>query len=281
MQDRSLLPAPCAFSGGGVQLSSISWVCETSPSGQRSQKGSSFESVEVQMKSRMTPVIVILLALAIIVGWNAAAATGHRRTTISFGGSNVERGSGRMVTEQRDLGSFERIESNIGADITVIIGAKQNVDLTYDDNLVEYVTTKIRGKKLVIESSRSFSSSKDCQIKIVVPQLEEIALGGSGNVEVVGLDGDRFSVEIDGSADVVANGAVGELVIEVNGSGNVDTRDLVAGEATVEINGSGDVNVMARDYLTATVNGSGNINYSGNPSQVVRSVEGSGRIRRR
>ncbi len=233
------------------------------------------------MKSRTTSAIAVLLALAIIAGWDVAAAAGHRRTTISFGGSNMEKGSGRMVTEQRDVGSFERIESNIGADITVSIGATQSVSLTYDDNLIGYVTTKVKGRKLVIESSRSFSSSSDCQIKIVVPQLEEVSVGGSGKIEVVGLDADRFAVELDGSADVMASGEVGELAIEVNGSGNVDTRDLVAGEATVEINGSGDVNVMARDYLTATVNGSGDIVYAGNPSQVVRNVEGSGRIRRR
>ncbi len=233
------------------------------------------------MKSRTTSAIVVLLALAIIAGWDVAAAAGHRRTTINFGGSNMEKGSGQMVTELRDIGSFDRIESNIGADIIVSIGATQSVSLTYDDNLIGYVTTKVRGRKLVVESSRSFSSSRDCQIKIVVPQLEEVSVGGSGKIEVVGLDADRFAVEIDGSADVVASGEVGELVIEVNGSGNVDTRDLVAGEATVEINGSGDVNVMARDYLTATVNGSGDIVYTGNPGQVVKNVEGSGRIRRR
>jgi hypothetical protein len=233
------------------------------------------------MKSRTTLVIVVLLVFAIIAEWDVAAAAGHRRTTISFGGSDMEKGSGRMVTEQRDIGSFDRIESNIGADITVSIGATQSISLTYDDNLIGYVTTKVRGKKLVIESSRSFSSSKDCQIKIVVPRLEEVTVGGSGRIEAVGLDADRFSVQIDGSADVVASGEVGELLIEVNGSGNVDTRDLVAGEATVEINGSGDVNVMARDYLTATVNGSGDIVYTGNPGQVVKNVEGSGRIRRR
>ena len=233
------------------------------------------------MKSRTTSAIVVLLALAIIAGWDVAAAAGHRRTTINFGGSNMEKGSGQMVTELRDIGSFDRIESNIGADIIVSIGATQSVSLTYDDNLIGYVTTKVRGRKLVVESSRSFSSSRDCQIKIVVPQLEEVSVGGSGKIEVVGLDADRFAVEIDGSADVVASGEVGELVIEVNGSGNVDTRDLVAGEATVEINGSGDVHVMARDYLTATVNGSGDIVYTGNPGQVVKNVEGSGRIRRR
>ncbi len=193
----------------------------------------------------------------------------------------MERGSGRMITEQRDVGAFSRIESNVGADIMVSIGTPQSVSLTYDDNLIDYVTTKVRGGRLVLESSRSFSSSRDCRVKIVVPRLEEVSVGGSGNIEVIELEGDRLAVNIDGSADVTATGAVGELDVEVNGSGDVDTRDLVAGEVSVEINGSGNVSVMARDYLTVTINGSGDVIYTGDPGQVVKRVEGSGRIRKR
>jgi hypothetical protein len=233
------------------------------------------------MKSRATLAVAVLSLVILFLGTGMLEGTGRGRTTTIIGGAKVEKGSGQVVTELRDIGSFDRIESNIGADIAVTIGASQKVSLSYDDNLIGYITTKVKGGKLIIESDRSISSQENCQFKIVVPQLDGIAVGGSGRIEVNGLDGNRFSVEIDGSGDVMASGEVGELAIEVNGSGNVDTRDLTAGEATVEINGSGDVDVMARDYLTAVINGSGDIRYAGNPGQIVKRVDGSGHIRRR
>jgi hypothetical protein len=186
-----------------------------------------------------------------------------------------------MTTEQRDVGSFDRIESNIGADISVAIGKPQSVTVTFDDNIIEYVTTVVKGGTLIIESNHSFSTESQCRMKIVVPQLKGISVGGSGAIEVLGLDAERFALEIDGSADITATGRTAELAIEVNGSGDVDTRDLAAGDVNVEINGSGNVNLMARDYLKASINGSGDITYSGEPAHVVKSVEGSGRIRRR
>jgi hypothetical protein len=233
------------------------------------------------MRTILSLVGVVLLVLSIIALTDAAQAGRHRHSTTISGGTDMEKGSGQLTTERREVGAFERIESNIGANITVTIGKPQSVSVTYDDNLMEYVTTKVKAGTLIIESNHSFSSVEDCEIKIVVPRLELINVGGSGRIEIDGLDADRFTVEIDGSADVVANGKAGELDIEVNGSGNVDTRDLIAGEASVEINGSGDVNLMARDYLTANINGSGDIVYTGDPGHVVKSVNGSGRIRHR
>lgn len=236
---------------------------------------------EERMTGKMTTATVVMLTLVALVIWEVSDAARAGRHTTFIGGTTVEKGSGRQITEQREIGTFTWIESNIGADISVSIGTERAVNLTFDDNLIGLVTTKVKGKKLFIEADRSFSSQQECQLKIVLPRLEGVSVGGSGKIEVLGLDADRFAVEIDGSADVLASGETGELAVEVNGSGNVDTRELVAVEASIEINGSGSVDVMARDYLTAVINGSGDISYYGNPGQVLKRVEGSGRIRRR
>lgn len=233
------------------------------------------------MRSRALATIVVVLVAVILVSWEVSEGVRSGRSKTIIGGTKVEKGSGQMTTEQRETAPFTWVESNIGADVSVSIGSERAVNLTFDDNLVSHITTKVKGKKLLIEADRSFSSDRDCQVRIVLPQLEGVSVGGSGRIEVVGLDANRFAVEIDGSADITASGEAGELDVEVNGSGNVDTRDLVAVEASVEINGSGNVDVMARDYLTAVINGSGDIRYYGNPGQVVKRVEGSGRIRKR
>ncbi len=233
------------------------------------------------MKASTLTICVMLWALLSAPIVEPTLAAGHRHGMTLKGGTEMTKGSGQLTTEQREVAPFTRIESNVSADIEVVIGKPQRVDLTFDDNLLEFISTKVEGKTLVIESEHSFSSLEGCQLKIVVPQLDAAVIGGSGNITVEGLDANRFAVEINGSGGVSASGKASELSIEVNGSGNVEAQELTASEASVEINGSGNVGVMARDYLTATINGSGDITYTGNPGQVSKSVAGSGRIRKR
>jgi hypothetical protein len=196
------------------------------------------------------------------------------------GGHHVD-GSGKIISEDRDVPSFTKIEVSMGVDVTVNVGKTQKVTLAFDDNLIDLIKTRVRGGTLEIYSRESFSSDSDCRIEITVPELDGFDLSGSGNIEIHNLAGKEFSLDLSGSGDIILDGKTSELDISLSGSGNVDARDLTADEASVDVAGSGNVSVRVLKELDASVAGSGDIEYYGNPEDVNTDVAGSGSIRRR
>lgn len=196
-------------------------------------------------------------------------------------GNETIKGSGDLITVELDLKSFERIQSSGSFDIKVTIGKEQKVLLTIDDNLIDNVRTRVKGKTLKIGSRGSFSSRRGGSFEITVPSLDRVSISGSGHVEVFDLDAEEFEFHVSGSGDLEAEGRVEYLEISVSGSGEVDTRDLKAENVFVKVSGSGDVDVFASNNFEGSVSGSGDITYYGNPKHADGSTSGSGRIRKR
>ena len=225
----------------------------------------------------MKRTVLCLLALILLAAPSTIADDFFNWIT----GRDCVRGSGDLVTEERDVRDFTRIETRGAVDIFVTVGESRKLSLTFDDNLIDLIETNVRGKTLKITSERSYSSRRACKIEISVPQLEEVRVTGSGDVEIYNLSGDYFEFTVSGSGDMRAEGEIEELDIRVSGSGDVDTRDVVAQEANVKISGSGDVKVFAEEEFYGRVSGSGDIDVYGNPEHLSRHVSGSGDIRKR
>lgn len=196
-------------------------------------------------------------------------------------GHDTKKGSGDLETVELDLKSFERIESSGSFEVIVIIGKEQKVLLTIDDNLIDNVKTRVKGKTLRIGSKGSFSSRHGGIFEITVPTLDEVSISGSGSVKVFNLDAEEFEFHVSGSGDIEAEGQVEYLEISVSGSGEVDTRKLMAEDVIVNVSGSGEVDLFASNSFEGSVSGSGDITYYGNPKYVDRSTSGSGRIRKK
>ncbi len=188
------------------------------------------------------------------------------------------KGSGDRVTVERDIENFTRIKSRGSFDIKISVGEEPTLSITFDDNLVEFVTTKVHGKTLEIDSDGSFSSRKGCLIEITVPSLKQVRLSGSGDIEVYNLDSEVFEFKLSGSGDMWAEGKVDELEVSISGSGNIDTRDLIAQIVYAKVSGSGDISVYAKEELNARISGSGDIFYYRNKEYKSNHLSGSGDI---
>ena len=237
-----------------------------------------------------------------------------------FGNSRGVRGSGVPTTIDRQVDGFDRIELSIGADLDITVGPTFKLSLTCDDNLVDLISTRVRGRTLEIDTKGSFSTHQDVKIVMTVPKLTELAIDGSGNIILSKLTGEDFTLDISGSADVKCDGSVkdlrvtvdgsgdaeftglaaeridlevsgsgditlagtcGEMSVEIPGSGYVDARELKCKDVIADISGSGNVDCWAENSIDGSVSGSGDIRYWGSPADVNRSVSGHGRITRK
>lgn len=208
---------------------------------------------------------VILLSQAALADWWPVRGDG-------------ERGSGNLITEERQVDDFTRIENSGSADIFVTVGEKKKVEVRIDDNLVDYIITEVQKGTLQIYSEESYSSRHGCVIEISVPSLEEITASGSGDIEIEGLKEDVFSYQQTGSGEFVGQGKVELLSITLSGSGDVEARELTADDVSVKISGSGDANVYATKSLEARASGSGGITAEGEVVEAEIETTGSGDI---
>lgn len=208
-------------------------------------------------------------------------ASGKKHYQRISGHRDMISGSGDLVTQTRSTDPFKRIESNLALELKVEVGKAQNITLTFDDNLIDLVQTRSDGTTLIIDSEESFSTNHSIQVLITVPQLDLVNSEGSGMIDIVNLDSKRFRAIISGSGELTATGKVDLLEIEINGSGDVRTDELLAREVIVSINGSGSAEVNALEALDGEINGSGDILYVGKPDNIHSSVNGSGTIRKR
>ena len=219
--------------------------------------------------------LIPTVTLLVLLGTTSAMAD-----WFNFNARGIK-GSGDLITEEREVESFSRIESSGAADIYVTVGEKLSVKITFDDNLVELIETKTRGKTLKIGCEENYRSRHACRIDITVPELERVYLRGSGDVLVERLDAEYFEFKLAGSGSLVAEGSTDELELRLSGSGDIDTRDLIAKEAYATLSGSGDIKIHAEESFDGSLSGSGDIAIYGNPSDYSRSVSGSGSIRKR
>lgn len=132
--------------------------------------------------------------------------------------------------------------------------------------------------ELTVESLESIEIKGSGDVDSTVSGDElVIDIEGSGDVTVTGLDADSVDVRIDGAGDIELVGEAESLAVEINGSGDVDSENLEVRDATVSIGGSGEVDLYVTDTLTVDISGSGTVNHSGGAT-VESNISGSGDV---
>jgi hypothetical protein len=206
------------------------------------------------------------------------------------------------ATERRTTPAFQSVVSSGPFDVQVRQAAQISLELEGDADVLAQIETVVEGGDggtLQIRPRRGVRLSwpKTVVVRIAMPQLQALALRGSGdltveafqtpqlrvsiagagNVVIRALDTERLSLSISGSGDIRADGRARQTELNIAGSGNAKLRALAAEQVDVSIAGSGDAELRADKRLDVSIAGSGDVRYLGNPV-VKRSVVGSGTV---
>ncbi len=166
-------------------------------------------------------------------------------------------GSGDIVTEDRTVDDFDRIEISSAVTVELVVepGAETTVSVTYDDNLIDRVKTEVRSATLVISLDGSVST-----------------LGGGRFVSVT-VDS-LEALEVSGAVELRGSGEVTSYDLAVSGASDVDLRDLAANDVVIEVDGASEVSIWASQSVTGDVSGASDVTVHGDPGTV--NVETSG-----
>ncbi|MBS2007972.1 MAG: DUF2807 domain-containing protein [Cyanobacteria bacterium SZAS TMP-1] len=194
-------------------------------------------------------------------------------------GGPTLKGSGNLTTTKRTVEQFHAIELKDCGTVKVTVGAPLDLQVMTDDNLADAIDTKVEGGRLIVAVNKDFQTQHSPTITVAVPELSEIVIAGSGDVNVNAVKGDIFNITISGSGSCAAGGKVINEKINISGSGNVDCSRLTADNVTVDLSGAGNCKLASEKSLNAKLSGTGNIEYKGTPQSLTKDITGTGQIK--
>lgn len=211
-------------------------------------------------------------------------------------------GNGVNKKETRQVGSFSGVASSGSWDILLAYGNSNSIEIEGDENLLEYIETKVENGKLNIRARKNANIRYKNKIVVYVtmsqvkgiylsgsgdiigkgnfsnPGTTNIAVSGSGNIK---LDFGRFTAidaSVSGSGGIMLKGTSNEVDARISGSGRINCKEVVSDDVTAHISGSGSIRVQANTSIDARISGSGNIYYTGGAKNIRTHKAGSGRI---
>lgn len=212
--------------------------------------------------------------------------------------SNCIHGSGSPVEEQRNVGTFTKINSEGSFNVFIAYGNECDVVVEAPENLLDYIKTSVYNNELTIETKRGrcIDSEDNVNIYLTVNSLQKLTLSGSGNISTDSISTSNITLNLSGSgnidtklyanyieATVSGSGSIkfsgqnNESEMKITGSGKINAYDMPQNKVFATITGSGDIYLNVATFLDVKITGSGDVHYIGNPS-VTTHISGSGNV---
>lgn len=226
-----------------------------------------------------------------------------------------------VVTENFDLDDFDKVELQASYDVIIKQGTTQEVMVEGQQNLIDRVEMNVSNGNLKLDLQNGSYRNMDLKVHITVPTLEKVFNDGSGDITIEEFEAENLEFLIKGSGNIDATDAIivsNKMIMEIDGSGDMELKDLItddvqaiiSGSGNLEIkdgstkdlethnsgsgdmklydfesddcivtsNGSGDTRVKVMNTLDVQLTGSGDVKYKGNPATVDVDDTGSGDV---
>jgi len=187
-------------------------------------------------------------------------------------------GTGDVVTQTRQVASFDRILTKGASHLQIAVGIPVSVKVEAQPNIQEVIETTSSGGTLTVSEKKQYRTEKIARIIITAPSLSGLDIQGSSTATISGVHGPALDISISGAGDVSASGNIGRLSLDSSGVGNADLRRLQSRDAVVRLSGVGNARVGPASTLDVSVNGVGSVTYLGSPRIVHQEIGGIGHI---
>lgn len=192
--------------------------------------------------------------------------------------SAVVKGNGRSRHEKRDLSSFQTAVIRTSLPVRLQQGVPAKAEITTDGNLLPHLRTLVENGNLSVSSDKELIPAVDSHIRLVGPDVNTVTHAGQGPLQINLVDAAVFTVNHKNTGPVTAAGSARRLFLNVEGSGQVDTRAVTAEEVAVTVTRDADVTVTANRRAVINHYGSGTVTVYGAPEDVENNNRGSGRV---
>jgi Putative auto-transporter adhesin, head GIN domain len=207
-------------------------------------------------------------------------------------------GNGNVITEERSLGSFDRLKVSSDIDVYITQGDTESLKVIADENLVKYISTEIYNNTLSIEAKAWIRNAKSKEVHLVYKNLREIDISSAGDVEGTNrmkadeldlglssagdlnldIEATRINLDISSAGDARLSGTVDELDADLSSAGDLNAYDLLARKARVSVSSAGSAKISASEEVDLNASSAGDIYYKGDPKTTTINISSAGSI---
>ena len=241
------------------------------------------------------PVIAKLILLAGIL------FTSCNNTTISTGdGSSKGDGNRKIKSEQRDITSFNKIETDGVFNIILTQSDNESLKVETDENIQPLILTSVENEvlKIKMKENASIDKMKKITIYISFSSLSKLNSNGVGSLKCsnklnlkgfeldangvgateLNINADKLTIHSEIVGALVLSGKVKEVFINNKGLGAISAFELKAENLSLYSEGVGAAEVYASNELNINVSGLGSVKYKGNPKTKNIKKEGLSKV---
>jgi hypothetical protein len=210
-------------------------------------------------------------------------------------------GNGDVVTEERDVPSFNGISVSTGIDVFITQGNEEHVKVVTDENLLEVVKTEVKDGILKIYTSKNIRRAASKKVYVDYVNLNKIKVSSAGDLKgentlntdeleiKISSSGDlkldviaqKINIDISSSGDANLSGKTDYLKADLSSAGDLNAFDLEAKVGDISVSSAGDANVFITEEASFKSSSAGDIVYKGDPSIKNITTSSSGSIRKK
>jgi hypothetical protein len=194
---------------------------------------------------------------------------------------NGVRGDGDLLTESRTIDDFEKVDISGNFDVEIEVGQPIKLVVIAENNLQEYIKTRVKRNTLLISTSKNLKPTDDLRIQISTPYLNGIECSGVNDVFAQGIDTDNFSIDLSGAGSIEIKGNTKKLKIDVSGAADLQAEELITEFIKIDVSGAANASVYASKSCVADVSGAGFIELYGDAKDVNMDISGAGSLKRK
>ena len=199
------------------------------------------------------------------------------------------KGSGNVKTETRQLSDFSELRVGGAFDVVLKKGSSNSAVLEMDDNILQYVETKVSGSTLKIKTQSDVNIQNSTKLKVTLTYtgLNHIDVSGACNLRSEGpietddlicelsgagkleldVKSKKFSADISGAGSIEVVGEADFQRLDLSGAASYKGYDLKTSESVVHASGASSARVNVSKKIDAHASGASSIRYKGNPQE--------------
>ncbi len=237
----------------------------------------------------MKTILILIFAATLFTGCNQNFNIGQHQ------------GNGNVITEERNVNEdFDQVKGSAGLEIFLTEGEENKITVEADENLMEFIETKIENGRLTITTSENIGSSEAKKIHIVFKNLSEIEASSGAeitgnsvikneNLSLQSSSGATLKLEVfskdvsaktSSGAEMKITGKSSSLTAKASSGSELDARDLMVINCNADASSGASISVNVKERLTTDASSGGEIQYYGSPTEVSKNDSYSGNVQK-